>query len=229
MATATDPTGLDVRVPNPEFMDNYDTGASEFVPPPQPKEIQPNGRPKYFQFVAQAPTLDKISTKDKDGKVLTTKEGWLKAVIEGIKLVESGYTFGQTHIGTGQYKKYDRKTNQPTGEFRNASPAIDYFHAHGIELKPSTVEEYQEYFQATAERQFQVTTDWSAYDKDTQSDVASKWEDFPDASTDLEAFGKFYPGQDPTGKKLPYVERAGKRFWARAQIKRYVSVVEGKK
>lgn len=231
-----DPTGLDVKVPSPEFMDNYDTGQSDFVPPPQPKQIV-NGRPKYFQFVAQAPSVDKISTKDANGKPLVTKEGYLKAVIDGIKLVDSGYTFGQTHIGTGQYKKYDRKTNQPTGELRNASPAIDYFHAHGIEVKPASVEEYREYFEATADRQFQVTADWSAYDKDAQADVASKWEDFPNADSDeligedkaREVFARLYPGQDPVGKKLPFVERGGKRFWARAQIKRYVSVVADKK
>ncbi len=222
---SNDAAVLDARVPNPEFMDNYDTGQSDFTPPPQPK-IVVGGRTKYVTFLAQAPTVDKIKLRDENHKPLTTRDGWLKAIVDGIKLVESGYTFGQTHIGTGQYKKYDRKTNQPiAGEFRNASPALDYLRSQGIDLKPSTVEEYEQYFQATADRQFQVTTNWSAWDKDTQSDVASKWEDFPDASTDVEAFGRLYPGVDPTGAKLPFVQKGEKRFWARANVKAYVSAV----
>lgn len=206
----TDPTNLDVRVPDAAFMDNYDTGG-DFVPPPQAKTIV-NGKPKFTVFQLAAPSLSGIKLRDENGKFLKTKDGWLKAVIEGITVVDGGYKIGQTHIGTGQYKKYDRQSKQPTGEFRNASPALDYLHAHGIEVKPETADAYEELFNATADRHFEATLDWSAYDKDTQSDVASKWDDFPD---------------DPAapGTKLPFIEKNGKRFWARAQVKRYVSQV----
>lgn len=218
-----DPTGLDVKVPGNEFMDNYDTGQSDFVPPPQPKTVT-GSKVKYVQFIAQVPPASGIKLRDENGRFLTTRDGYLKAVIDGITLVESGYKIGQTHIGTGQYRKYDRKTGQPTGELRNASPAMDYFRGHGIDAKPNSAEEYEQLFTATADRQFQITADWSAYDKDSQSDVAGKWEEFPDASTDVEAFSRLYPGVDPAGKKLPFIEKNGKRFWARLQVKRYVAV-----
>lgn len=227
---ATDPTALDVKVPDTGFMDNYDSGG-EFTPPPTPKVPAVGaGKPAYVKFVAQAPSYDKINLQDKNGKWLTTHEGYLKAVIEDIKLVESGYVIQQTHIGTGQYKKYDRKTGQPTGELRNASPALDYLHAHGIDVKPSDPDQYKEIFGATAERQFTITADWSAYDSDAKQDVAKKWEDFPavdvDDAASVAEFQRFYPGVDPKGMRLPYIEKGGKRFWARLGVKRYVSTLE---
>lgn len=226
---ATDPTALDVKIPGTEFMDNYDSGG-EFTPPPTPKvPAKGAGKPSYIKFLAQAPDVEKIKLRDANNKPLTTHEGYLKAVITDIKLVESGYVVGQTHVGTGQYKKYDRKTGQPTGELRNASPALDYLHSHGIDAKPASVEDYESYFQATSNRQFQVTGDWSAYDSDSKEDVAKKWEDFPAADADDASkaeFARFYPGEDPTGKRLPYIEKGGKRFWARLGVKRYVSALE---
>jgi hypothetical protein len=224
-----DPTAIDdVKVPGTEFMDDYDTGG-DFTPPPQPKEIV-NGRPRYIQFSAQAPGEGKIKLRDENGKFLKTREGFLKAVVEEIKLVESGYVIGQTHIGTGQYKKYDNKTKQPTGELRNASPALDYLRAHGIDSKPATADEYESLFKATGDRQFLITGDWSAYDKDTQSDVASKWEEFPDEyAKDGVVCEGTVEGAVKTGRKLPFIEKNGKRFWARLQVKRYVSQVEEKK
>jgi hypothetical protein len=205
-----DPTNLDdVKVPDASFMDDYDTGG-EYIPPPQAKTIE-KGRPRFVQFEAQAPNYDAIKLKDAEGKWLKTRDGYLKAILEGIKLVESGYTIQQTHVGTAQYKKY--KAGQPTGEMRNASPFMDYLRAHGIDLKPSAASEYEEYARATADRSFKVTIDWNAYDKDSQTDVAEKWEEFPD---------------DPAnpGQKLPYIEKDGKRFWARASIKRFVSAID---
>lgn len=205
----------DVKIPDPSFMDDYDFGG-DYTPPPQPKVLDDKGRPRYIKFVAIAPNASKINLR-KDGKWLTTREGLLKAVIEGIKLVDSGYEFKETHIGTGQYKKY--KNGQPTGESRNASPALDYLHAHGISSKTmafNSATAYEEAFKATENRQFEVTGDWGAYDSDTKQDVASKWEDFPMV---LDAEGK------PTGERQPFIEKDGKRFWARMQIKRYVSTV----
>lgn len=207
-----DPATLTVKVPDPGFMENYDTGR-DFTPPPQPKTLTPGGKPKYVQFVAQAPGVGKIKLRDANGSFLTTREGYLKAVIEEIALVESGHKLGQTHIGTGQYKKYVKGV--PTGELRNASPAQDYLRSHGIDARPSDPEQYEALFEATADRQFLVTGDWSAYDSENQVDVAEKWEDFPD---------------DPAvpGTKIPFIEKNGKRFWARFQIKRYVSAVPEK-
>lgn len=203
----------DVKIPDPSFMENYDFGG-DYTPPPQPKTVDEKGKATFIKFTAQAPSADKINLRDKaTGKWLTTREGLLKAVIEGIKLVDSGYEFRETHIGTGQYKKY--RGGQPTGESRNASPALDYLHAHGISSKQITFDSagaYEEAFKHTADRQFLVTADWGAYDNDAKQDVASKWEDFP-------------VDPDNAGARLPYIERNGKRFWARMQVKRYVSAV----
>jgi hypothetical protein len=207
----------DVKVPDSGFMDNYDFGG-EYIQPPQPKVLDEKGKPRYIKFVAQVPAETKIHLRDKaTGKWLTTREGLLKAIIEGIKLVDGGYEFRETHVGTGNYKKY--KNGQPTGESRNASPAVDYFHAHGIaptsgDLKDAA--DYEKYFKATADRQFEVTGDWNAYDSETKSEVATKWEDFPML---LDAAGQ------PTGERQPFIEKDGKKFWARMNIKRYVSQV----
>lgn len=204
---ATDPTDAP-KIPGTEFMDSYDVGG-EYVPPPQPKVME-NGKAKYIAFTAMAPPAEKIKVRDANDKPLMTQDKYFKAIIEGIKLEGSGYEISQSHIGTAQYKKY--KGGQPTGELRNASPALDYLHAHGIDARPATVEEYENLFKATADRQFQLTGEWSAWDKDAQTDVATKWEDFP---------------EDPAnpGQRLPYIERGGKRYWARLSVKRWVSAL----
>lgn len=204
-----DPTA-DVMVPDPSFMDDYDTGG-DYTPPPQPKVIE-GGRTKYVKFTATAPDLPGIQLKDANGKWLKTREGWLKAVVKDIKLTESGYVIQQTHFSTAQYNKF--KDGQKTGEKRNASPAVDYLRGHGDKASGLVQpEDYQVHFEATANRNFEVTIDWNAFDNETQQDVARKWEEFPD---------------DPAnpGKKLPYIERNGKRFWARASIKRVVDAVQ---
>lgn len=231
------PTAFDVKVPDPSFMDNYDTGNS-FVPAPQPKEVV-GGKAKFKHFVAQAPAVEKIRTRDAEGHPLKTKDGYFKAVLDGIKLPnEGGYEIYQTHIGTAQYKKY--KNGQPTGDLRNASPALDYLHAHGIDSQPSSVEDYENLLQATSERQFEITGDWSAYDSENQTDVAGKWEDFPLVGV-IGANGRDYVNTEaaqadgttvaevPTdGRRMQFIERNGKRFWARFNVKRYISTVEGK-
>lgn len=195
-------------IPDPSFMDDYDTGG-DYTPPPQAKVIE-GGRTKYVKFVATAPDSAGIKLTDEQGKWLKTREGWLKAVVKGIKL-QNGYEIRETHFSTAQYNKF--KDGQKTGEKRNASPAVDYLRGHGDAasgLKDPS--DYQMHFDATANRNFEVTIDWSAYDSETQSDVAKKWEEFPD---------------DPAnpGQKLPYIDRGGKRFWARASIKRVVDAV----
>lgn len=223
----TDPTNDALLVPDPSFMDDYDFGGS-FTPPPQAKEPDPKrpGKMRYRTFLMQAPTLSDILTRQDEqgnpikpgggtaGRFLRTKtqQPSLKAILLNVKLVESGYEVGQTHLSAAQFNKYG-KDGQPTGEKRNASQAIEYFHAHGIDARPATPDDYETFFQATADREFEGRIQWSAYDKDTQSDVASKYEDFPD---------------DPEnpGQKLPYVEKNGKRFWARASVQGFVSKVE---
>src|SRR4051812_30098333 len=103
---AVDPTATDVKVPDPAFMDDYDQGGT-YVPPPQPKE-QVNGRAAYVKFEAKAPSADKIETRDAQGNPLKTRDGYFKAVVRDIELVASGYVIGQSHIGTAQYKKYEK-------------------------------------------------------------------------------------------------------------------------
>lgn len=216
----TDPTNDQLLVPDPSFMDDYDFGG-QYTPPPQAKVPDPKrpGKFIYNIFVAQAPELKNIQTRDDQGRFLRTKpqngkNPSLKMILRDIKLVESGYLVQQTHVSAAQYQKY--KNGQPTGELRNASQFLDYLHSHGIDVKPATPDEYEAYAQATADRQFEVRGNWSAYDKDSQSDVASSWEDFPD-------------DPDNPGQKLPYIERDGKRFWARLSITGFVNKVEREK
>lgn len=230
----TNPSVLEVTVPSPEFMDDYDTGA-RYVPPPQPKQWvdgKIGGKVKSVTFVAQIPSVDKIQTRDeKTGEYLKSKKtGNFQAVVHGITLPNNeNHEIRDTYIGTGQYQAYDRKTNQPIpGKFRNASPAMDYFRAFGIASRPGTVEEYEQLFQATAGGQGECQGDWSAWDKDNQKDVAKKWEDFPDQ---YELDGKIVEptpealaaGAVKNGKKQPFISVGGKNYWARLGIKRWIS------
>lgn len=228
----SDPTMTDVKVPGTEWMSNYDTGRSDFIAPPQAKEVLPNGKVVFTKFLVQAPGDAGVKVRGPEGNWLKTADGYLKIVVDGAKLVDSGYVLKETHIGTAQYKKYG-KDRQPTGELRNASPALDYFHAFGIDLQPGSAEDYETYARATVDRQAQVTIDWSAWDNDAKQTVADRWEDFPlvdaNSTEQVDAFKRLYPGQDPTGKRLPFLERNGKRFWARAEVKRWISAVEEKK
>lgn len=231
----TSPTTMDVKIPSPEFMDDYDTGA-RYVPPPQPKEWvdgKVGGKTKFVTFVAQAPSVDNIKTKDDQGQPLKTADGYFKGVLFGVTLPNNGnYEVQQTHIGTAQYKQYDRKTNKPIeGKFRNASPALDYFRAFGIESKPTEVSQYVDLFEATAGRQAEIQGDWSAYDSEQKTDVARKWEDFPDeyVNENGAVVASDAPGARKSGRKQPFIERNGKRFWARFGIKRWISTVEEKK
>lgn len=227
----SDPTMTDVKIPGTDWMNDYDTGGSTFVPPPQAMVPGTNGRNRYVEYQVQAPSFDKIHLKDKDEKWLTTKDGYLKAVIEGVKLVESGYELRDCQIGTAQYRKYG-KDKKPTGELRNASPALDYLHAFGIDTQPGSKEDYESYFGATADRLAQVTIQWTAWDNDAKASVAEKWEDFPmidlNNADQVETFKRLYPNQDPTGARLPFIEKNGKRFWARAEVKRWVSALPDK-
>lgn len=201
------PTALDLKIPDPAFFDDYDTG--QYIPPPQAKEPDGKGKFKYVTFVATLPSEDGIKTRDDKGEYLKTREGFLKVVVEGLKL-EGGYEIQQTHIGSAQYKKYDKDRNV-TGQ-RNSSPFGDFLHANGVEARPGSAEEYEQLAKGLAGRQIQITGDWSAYDKDTQSNIAEKWEEFPDDS-------------ETPGAKLPYIEKGGKRFWARLSVKRWVSAI----
>ena len=195
------PDTMTYKVPPPEMFDDYDTG--QWVPPPQAKEIGADGKAKAMVYTATAPAADKFSFR-------ADRNGFLMAVIEGIKL-STDYEIRYTYASSAPFPKKDKAGNV-TGT-RNASTFGNYLRAHGMSVRPSTPEEYENLALATAEREFQCTLDWEAYDGDTQTTVADKWDAFPD---DPE-----HPGQ-----KIPYIERAdGKRFWARAGIKRFVDQV----
>lgn len=217
----TNPSAIDdVKIPSPEFFDTYDTG--EFVAPPQVK-VQEGARSKYVEFALTLPGEEKVKTRDAQGKALTTQEGYFKIVLEGIK-TEGGYEINQTHIGTKQYQKRDKAGNV-TGA-RNSSPFGDFLRANGIDARPASVAEYETLAKATAGRVVRGCLDWSAYDSDNKVSVAEKYEDFPLAESDeqkAEIARLGYVVAD--GARVPYIERGGKKFWARAGVKRWVSTL----
>lgn len=223
------------KVPDPAEFDTYDTG--QFVPPPQPKEKNDKGKFAYVIFTATAPGLKGIETRNENDKFLTTKEGgYLKAVVRDLRLNDSGYVIQQSHVSSKQYNKRDKDGNI-TGT-RAASPAMDYFRAFGLDIKPASGEDYEALFQQTAGNVAQVTIDWSAYDSDTDTNVADKWEDFPLVAVEDDK-GRGYVSQEAAeaagatgitdvsaeGRRMPFIEKNGKRFWARASVKRWVSAV----
>lgn len=187
------------KVPPPEMFDDYDTG--QYVPPPQAKSIGPDGKAKFTLFTVTAPTAEKFSFR-------ADRNGFLMAVVDGFTIGD--YQLRKEYLSSAPFPKKDRAGN--VIGTRNASQFGNYLRAHGLAVRPSTPDEYEQYALTTAGREFQASIDWSAYDNDTQTEIASKWEEFPDD-----------PAQP--GSKLPYIERDNKRFWARASIKRYVDLV----
>ena len=196
----TDSVLTTFKVPPPEMFDDYDTG--QWTPPPQAKERGLDGKAKFIQYQAIVPLADKFSWRG-------DKNGFLMLVIDGIKLT-TGYEFKKDYLSSAPFPKKDKAGNV-TGT-RNASTLGNYFRAHGMSVRPSTEDEYKAYAEATAGREFSVTIDWEAYDSDSQSTIADSFDSFPDDPDNL-------------GQKLAYIERNGKRFWARARIKRYVDQV----
>jgi len=218
----TNPTGMDLKIPDAAFFDDYDTG--QFVPPPQAKQLNERGRPQYIEYAFTAPGPQNITLRDANGQWLQTQDGFLKAIVKEGKL-ETGYEIGQIHIGTKQYQKRDKEGNV-VGQ-RNSSPAGDYFRAFNLQVRPTSAEEYESYFQMTANQPARVTIDWSAYDAENKQNVADSWDEFPKISElnpESEEYQRYFDATNPEAR-LPYIERNGKRFWARAGVKRWVSSV----
>ena len=195
---------LDLKVPDPAMFYDYDVGG--WTPPPQAKQPGAGGKPEYIPYRLLTPGADKITFQP-------DKNGFAMAVVDGFEVIGANYTLRKEYLSSAPFPKKDKAGNI-TGH-RNASTIGNYFRAHGLAARPGTAQEYEAYTQATAGREFGATLDWSAYDTERGVEVASKWEQFPD---DPE-----HPGQ-----KLAYIETPeGKRFWARAGIKRYVDVIGG--
>jgi hypothetical protein len=188
------------KVPPPEMFDNYETG--QYIPPPQAKEINERGNFKPIVYQATAPTADKFSFR-------ADRNGFLMVVIDGLTL-EGGYEMRKDYASSAPFPKKDRAGNV-TGT-RNASSFGNYLRAFGLAVRPSSPEEYEALALSTAGQSCSVTIDWEAYDNDTKTTVASTWEQFPEDPEKL-------------GTRLPYIELNGKRFWARAGVKRYVDQV----
>ena len=195
-------TGLDIRVPDPAMFDDYDVGG--WTPPPQAKQLGAGGKPEFIPYRLTTPSPDKFEYK-------ADRNGFWMAVVDGFEVAGANYTLRKEYLSSAPFPKKDKAGN--VIGTRNASTIGNYFRAHGLAARPGTAQEYEAYLQATAGREFGATLDWSAYDADKGQEVASKWEQFPD-------------DPEKPGQKLPYIETSdGKRFWARAGIKRYVDVI----
>ena len=188
------------KVPPPEMFDEYDTG--QYIPPPQAKEPDGRGGFKYAQFQATAPSPDGITFR-------ADRNGFLMAVIKGLKL-DGGYELRHEYASSAPFPKKDKQGN--VIGTRNASSFGNYLRAFGLAARPTTQAEYESLAHATAGMPCTVTIDWEAYNSETQTTVADKWEQFP---------------EDPErpGCRQPFIEQDGKRFWARAGVKRFVDQV----
>lgn len=136
-------------------------------------------------------TPDNIEYDAKDGKLI--------AKLDPLKVIgptNAGYEVRFTRIST---KKYSN---------RNASPAGDYFKAHGLQTRPASQQDYLDAFQSTLGRPFQVDLDWEAYDKETRETIAKSMADFPD---------------DGQGGKQRFIVNpaTGNKVWANVRVKRY--------
>lgn len=216
MTTAvTDPTGLDFKVPSPEYFADYEVG-SNFTPPPPAKFVNEKGKLQFQPYTLTLPGVEGFEL----GK---TKDGWLKVIVKDIKVSfvdakgnDREYLITQTHIGTNRYNQKDKAGNV-TGQ-RNSSPIGDFFRAAGVDLAaimPSTAQQYVELLHAVAGRQVQATIDWQSYDSETASTVAGTYDDYP---LENETAG-------PNSARQPFVVIGGKNFWARAGVKRWISAI----
>ena len=190
-----------LKVPDPAMFDDYDVGG--WTPPPQAKAIGPTGKPEFITYRLTTPNADKFEFRP-------DRNGFLMAVVDGFAVEGANYTLRKEYLSSAPFPKKDKAGNV-TGT-RNASQLGNYFRAHGLAVRPATAQEYESFALATAGRQFSATLDWSAYDSDRGVEVAKSWDAFPD-------------DPDNPGQKLAYIEQDGKRFWARAGVKRYVDQI----
>ena len=194
-----------MKVPDPTMFDNYDTGG--WVPPPQAKAVNGNGKAESITYTLTVPSADSITFRP-------DKNGFLMAVIDGIE-IDCGngraYSTGKTYLSSAPFPKKD-KSGAVIGT-RNASSLGNFLRANGMQARPGTAHEYETYTLATAGQQIQATIEWEAYDSDRGVTVADRWEQFPDDTVN--------PGQ-----KQPFIETDGeKRLWARAVVRRFVDRV----
>jgi hypothetical protein len=182
----------ELKQPDPVDWDKYEgAGESRYTPPPVPKDSEG----KAIVFRGQAPasfTFDK------------TQEGYLQVVLDPITIVGGAGNGYQIRFTRASVKKF---TSRKTGEEINASMLGNYLRAVDKNLRPASNAEYIRAVEYTANRQFNFTADWEAYDSQGGRSVAEKFEDFPLAAD---------------GSRQSWIDLPdGRRIFARLRVKQF--------
>ncbi len=121
--------------------DKYEDGNKSFGPPAE-------GR--YFGRVPVFPQTD-------DSTVFgATQAGYLKIKVDPIEIVGNDYKVRFTSLSAKKYA--NREGNQ----------ILDFIHACGLDLRPTTNEEYKAAVRQCSGRTAQFGLIWEAYNKDTE-------------------------------------------------------------
>ena len=186
----------ELRQPDPMDWDKYQgAGESTYAPPPVPKDSE--GKALLFRGIAPPSfQFDK------------TDEGYLQVLLDPITIVgggSNGYVIRFTRASVKKFK------SRSTGAEINASMLGNYLRSVDKNLRPGTNAEYIRAVEYTANRQFNFTADWDAYDSQGSRSLAEKYEDFPlrDAS-------------NPSAGRQAWIDLPdGRRIFARLRIKQF--------
>jgi len=202
---------VDVKIPDPSMYDNYEPEVqkeSSWVPPPCP--IGEDG--KFLTFQVTVPSAEHLKFTTKEGEPLTDKHGYWMCVIEGLEVqTDKGpYTLGWTYLSSAPFNKYDKQRNV-IGK-QNRSTLGNFFRACGLQVRPTSAEEYEQFVLATAGATFLAQLDWSVWDADAKKALVNTYRDMPDDDA-------------VPGRKALFVGEGDAKKWARCGIKRYIDAV----
>lgn len=174
---------MELITPEQLNFDKYEDGNKSFGPPPEGK---------YFGRVPIFPTND-------DPNVFSsTQQGYLKIKVDPIELVDGSYKVRFTTLSAKKYAN------------REANQIMDFIRACGLDLRPTTNEEYKAAIRQCSGRTAQFGLIWEAYNKADE--------------TTTKGARNFPTGEDGKPQSwIPDPYEAGKRVFANGRVQYWIS------
>jgi hypothetical protein len=158
----SDTAQTNLREPNQTDWDNYNSGGSNYMPPPPAQDAA--GKPIVYQGQI-------ASMKEQPNKFAVDAEGnsYLNFSFDPIKLVNSGqYNGYELRFTEASVKPFEKDGKPVKG---NPSKLANLLRSAGLQVKPQTNADWRRAVEGAKARPISFTVDWSAYNKDTGEQI----------------------------------------------------------